>query len=152
MKKILLLLVPIFLLSACATPYQKKGFRGGWSELQLSEDTYQVAYSGNAYTSQERVSDFALLRSASLTLENGYKFFALMSEKEYSQTSVTSTEKGEYSASYTGTLKYDAKTSYNTISRHNNIYIVKMSNDKPSGLSYNAAIISKSIKEKYGIK
>jgi hypothetical protein len=60
------------LVAACATPYQSRGLAGGFSETQLSENMFQVYFRGNGYTREERVDDFALLRSAELAEEHGF--------------------------------------------------------------------------------
>ena len=73
MIKVWILILSAFLLSGCATAYQPKGFTGGFSETQLDESVFQVSFRGNAYTSSERAADFTLLRSAELTIENGYR-------------------------------------------------------------------------------
>jgi hypothetical protein len=64
-------------LSTCATAYQQDGFGGGFSETRLDENVWRVTFQSNDYTSELRAQDFALLRSAELTLENGYTYFAL---------------------------------------------------------------------------
>lgn len=64
-------------LSACATTYQQDGFGGGFSETQLDENVWHVTIRSNVFTSELRAQDFALLRSAELTLQNGYTYFAL---------------------------------------------------------------------------
>ncbi|MGH8355486.1 MAG: CC0125/CC1285 family lipoprotein [Pseudomonas sp.] len=58
-------------LSACTTPYQRDGFAGGYSEIQLDENIWRVTFEGNGYTTALRVEELALLRSAELTLEKG---------------------------------------------------------------------------------
>jgi hypothetical protein len=62
---------------ACATPYQKAGFSGGYKEARLEPNVYLVSFKGSPFTHKSRVRDFALLRCAELTLENGYRFFAI---------------------------------------------------------------------------
>ena len=37
-------------------------------------------FKGNGYTSKDKTFDFALLRSAELTLENGYRYFVVVGE------------------------------------------------------------------------
>ena len=34
----------------CATSYQSKGFTGGFSETQVSANSFQVYFQGNGYT------------------------------------------------------------------------------------------------------
>jgi hypothetical protein len=72
------LLVIFVLLTSCATPYQSSSFMGGFDEIKLSDDSYQVNFRGNKYSSTQRAIDFTLLRSAELTLENGYSYFIVV--------------------------------------------------------------------------
>ena len=91
MQKILLFLAIGIFLGGCATSYQKSGFSGGFSETQLSENVWKVHFRGNAKTTMERATDFCLLRSAELTLENGYKYFAIVDENSSTKSSTFST-------------------------------------------------------------
>jgi hypothetical protein len=66
----------ILSIQACATGYKSDGFVGGYSETQLDENVFKVAFRGNGYTRQDRAADFTLLRSAELALKSGYSYFA----------------------------------------------------------------------------
>ncbi len=67
----------LFSLSGC-TPYKKIGLMGGYSETRLRPDMLTVSFRGNAYTSKEKVDDFDLLRCAEVTIECGFRYFAVM--------------------------------------------------------------------------
>jgi hypothetical protein len=71
---------------AGATEYQVAGPDGGYSELQLAPDLYRIAFQGNAYTSQERVADMALLRAADLTLGQGASHFVVVNQLRESRS------------------------------------------------------------------
>lgn len=67
------------LIAACATqtayvPADKRGDYG-YTETRLTENRYRVTFTGNSLTPRETVQDYALLRAAELTLENGYDWF-----------------------------------------------------------------------------
>lgn len=85
------LIVAVILAVGCSTSYQAKGFSGGYSETQLSPDTWQVRFSGNAATSRERAADFLLLRAAEIMLEHGFKYFTLEDADSWIDTSVYTT-------------------------------------------------------------
>jgi len=74
-------LVVIFLISiiqlllGCATPYGRVGLTGGFSDTQLQRNVFSVSFRGNGYTSTDRAMDFALLRCAELTINNGFNYF-----------------------------------------------------------------------------
>ncbi len=88
LSKILLIsisIISIASLSGCAghpmsTPYQpdKGSFRGGYKDIQLSENMYKVSFKGNAYLSQSTTKDYTLLRSAEVCLENGFDYFSVV--------------------------------------------------------------------------
>jgi hypothetical protein len=66
-------------LAGCATGYQSSGLTGGYTDLQLSADTYRVTVQGNGYTSTARAENIGLLRAAELTIQNGYERFVMLS-------------------------------------------------------------------------
>ncbi len=84
-------MLPIILLCGCATAYQPQSFSGGFTETQLSENIFQVNFNGNGYTDQEKATDFSLLRSAELTLEHGFKYFAVVDSQNDSSISAHTT-------------------------------------------------------------
>ncbi len=71
----------IVFLSGCATPY---GTLGGASETQLAPDSYRVLFSPTGYISWDLAYKAALLRCAELTVENGYRYFAVAAIENYS--------------------------------------------------------------------
>ena len=78
----------ILLLAGCATSYQPKGLTGGFSEIQIAEGTYQITFEGNGFTEKRKTTDFTLLRSAEIALENGYRYFVITDsrgERDYRQ-------------------------------------------------------------------
>ena len=75
----------------CATPYQPLGFTGGYSELPLSDNVFKVSFAGNGYTGRNTVADYALLRSAEVSLSKGYRYFIVTDERSYSDHSTFTT-------------------------------------------------------------
>lgn len=63
--------------TACATGYGAWGLTGGYTDTQIDETRYLVAFGGNGHTSKERVWNFWFHRCAELTLEKGYAYFDL---------------------------------------------------------------------------
>lgn len=66
----------ILILSSC-TSYQRLGFGGGYTDKQLSENTFYVSFRGNGYTSWDRVYNFYLRRAAEVMRENGFSYFTI---------------------------------------------------------------------------
>src|SRR5665213_2178930 len=66
-------------LAGCETTpiYQAQGDHGGqgYTDKQLAENRFRVAYHGSSATSRETVEDFLLRRSAEVTLNAGYSRF-----------------------------------------------------------------------------
>jgi len=160
--RIFYVVILIVLLSSCATTYQPSSFSGGYSETRLGEDTFQVSFRGNGYTSPERASDFSLLRSAELTLQNGYRFFIVVDSEKSSSLSTYTTPTtsnttanvygyGNYAHGNATTTTYGGQTYL--ISKPSAVNTIVCFKEKPqvNGLVFDAEFVLKSIKEKYGI-
>jgi hypothetical protein len=149
-----------FLVLACATPYQKSGLSGGFSETQLAENVFRVSFRGNGYSRGERAEDFALLRSAELTLESGYTHFGLVASGSSSETSTYTTPTTSYttgSAYSSGRNVYGSATT-NTyggqtvfISKPSATNTVVMFRSKPDlqGMVFDAKFVYESLRKKY---
>lgn len=80
------------LLSACATPtpYQPLGARtgvsGGFSDQQLDATHWRITFSGNQFTSRQRVENYLLFRAAELTVQQGYDSFTMVNRDTDKQT------------------------------------------------------------------
>lgn len=162
MKKVCIFLLTVSLLYGCATSYKKNGFSGGYTETQLSENIFNVSFAGNAHTSGERASDFALLRSAELTIKHDYKYFVIintnniMTNSTYTTPITSNTTASAYNH---GNHTYGNAT---TITSGGETYIISkpsssntiacFANKPEKGFAYNAEFIYKSITEKYNIK
>lgn len=77
MKLILALFLATYLAS-CATPYQPQGLLGGYSEMQLGQDEFQVIFNGNGFTSDTAVFQGWLHRCAEVASLNGQKYFQVI--------------------------------------------------------------------------
>lgn len=94
------------LLAGCATqtPYKPAEERGeeGYTETQLGENRYRITFVGNHSTPAETVKDYALLRAAELTLQEGYSWFSVAErDKGENQRSSTSVGTGFSVPGYT---------------------------------------------------
>lgn len=78
--KIALLLGCSFLFG-CATGYGPAGWTGGYKDNKIGRNSYSILFAGNAYITAEKAADFCLMRCAELSLENGYEYFIVTSEK-----------------------------------------------------------------------
>jgi len=157
----LALFLPL-VLTACATSYQPTGFGGGYTETQLGENIFQVSFKGNGYTAGERASDFALLRSAEITLQNGFRYFVVAESEKGSSLSTYTTPTQSYT---TGNVYGYGNTAYgsaHTTTYGGQTYLIRKPSatntiacfkEKPetSGLVFDAEFVKKSLRQKYGI-
>src|SRR5215831_13652431 len=65
MQRPLMLLTGLLLvLSGCATPYQPKGFAGGYTDFETQPGIHYVSFRGNGYTSKDTVIQYWHQRAA----------------------------------------------------------------------------------------
>ncbi len=142
--------------AGCATPYQRVAFAGGFSETQLAENVFKVSFRGNGYTGREQASDFALLRAAEVTIENGFRYFAVVDEQSYASHSTYTTPTTTYgSATAYGNTAYGSATTYGgqtyLISKPSSNNMIVCFKDKPEGFVFEAAFVARSLRQKYGL-
>lgn len=71
------------LLCGCSPGYQREGtyggiHAGGYSDERIDQNTVIVRYNGGRNTSARATNTYLLLRSAEVTIENGYDYFVLV--------------------------------------------------------------------------
>ncbi|GAA0858968.1 CC0125/CC1285 family lipoprotein [Aliiglaciecola litoralis] len=82
--KTLLMIMLSIIMTACATvaptPYSQAEDYGklGYANKKLSNDQYQVIFTGNNNTDVQKAKDYALLHAANLTLEKGFAWFEII--------------------------------------------------------------------------
>jgi len=161
MKKLSLSLLSLFLFIGC-TSYQPTGLTGGYSEIQLGENIFQVSFRGNGYTSSERAADFCLLRCAELALEKGYNYFAIVESEKTSKTSTYTTPtnsstsinvypSGSHIYGNSQTKTTGGETYTVSKPRSTNIIICFKDKNEVDGIVYEVGYIIPSIKQKYNI-
>jgi hypothetical protein len=98
MNKLFICFLTAIILTSCATTYQKKGMSGGYSDVQIDENSYRVTFSGNGYSTKDQVENMLLYRSAELTKEKGFDWFSVneresdeQSNFQYGRTGLDST-------------------------------------------------------------
>ena len=163
MKKYLIL--SLFFLSGCATNYQPKSIigKGGFEDIELAPNYFQVVFKGNDATSEEKASDFALLRVSDLMLErdcntfkvvkhtsNGRSGSVFLPQTQTTNTSAygygnsafgnvtTTTYGGGLLRTYMPRITIEAKCSSEAVDIENGVYDTKF--------------LNRSIKNKYKLK
>lgn len=137
-------------LMSCATPYQPEGYSGGYSDMKLGKDLYQVSFSGNGYTGSDTVQAFFLRRCADLTIEQGYEFFILVNQEAgATQYSTGTTHNGTVSRDYYGGYNYSGSSNTTTVTKHGRTGVIKIFKEgaQPE-ISYDAREILKHYERK----
>lgn len=155
----------VLALTGCMTAYQPDGLTGGYTEVQLSENVWRVSFKGNGYTSRERAVDMALLRSADLTIQQGYNYFAFSDSKSRTDTvGVGTTPTTSYttgSAYRSGNNIYGSATTtttggqtifISTPTANNTVVMFKNKPENVNGMVYSALFICDSLGKKYDVQ
>src|SRR5215831_412698 len=111
----------LFIVCGCATPYQHEGFKGGYSDLLLDSDTFQVSFKGNGYTSSDKVETYLLYRCAELTVQKGFNNFLIVDTKGETKQSFYTTS----STTFSGNTAYTSGSSI-PINKHRATVIIKV--------------------------
>jgi hypothetical protein len=158
----------LLLCVGCATDYHARGASGGYSETQFGENVFQVQFHSNEYTSAERTTDFALLRSADVALQHGSPYFMIVDSANGADTTTitippsasttfdaTGNTIGNYTiASGTATTTYSPGETRTISSKPNTTNTIALYKGRPvdAGLVYEAAQVEQSIRSKYHLK
>lgn len=78
-----LLLYLSYLIMGCAVTYKPADGSGGYSEIKINENTYEVTFEGNQYNSLDEVRTYLTFRCAELTLENNLTHFLIIEDASY---------------------------------------------------------------------
>ncbi|HMO41478.1 MAG TPA: hypothetical protein PKE17_18855 [Saprospiraceae bacterium] len=150
-------------MTSCTTPYQRTGATGGYSDTRLQENVFTVNFRGNGYTSRERAQDFAMLRCADITIENGFRYFAIADSSADEKTMMY--HSGGSSQTY-GTMNTYGNTTYGNFNTYGSSgtsvpirkprasYTIFCFKEKPPEtiMAFDAEFMANSIREKYKMK
>lgn len=149
------------LLTGCATSYQPYSYfgGGGYKEVQLAENVFKVTVEANGYTTSAKAADLALLRSADLALQHGFRYFIIGATADYSYSASFTTPKttnvnlSTYGNSASGTATTYGGQTYNVQFPTPSMTITGF-REKPAlqGTVYDAELVSRSLKASLGIK
>lgn len=151
------------LLAGCATGYHTQDvLRGGFRETQLDTNVFRVSSQGNEFTRQEAAEDYVLLRSADVTLANGFTHFAIADAKSHANTSYIAMPIQSYTSSSATVIGHTAFGSATTTTYGGQVIAVKEPsttntivtfNGKPNipSMVYDARFICESLGGKYDV-
>lgn len=161
MKNKLIGLFCCLFLASCATSYQPYSYfgGGGYRNVQLAENVFKVTVEANGYTSSSKATDLALLRSADLTIQHGFKYFVIgaTSDDSYSSSYRTPTTTNVNVTSYgntaSGTVQSYGGQTY-TFHFPTPSMTITCFKEKPlfQTTVYDAEIVSKSLKAQFGVQ
>lgn len=95
----IIVVVVLALLGACRTPYQRSGFKGGYTDYRAGADMIYVTYSGNGYTDADTIIRYWHLRAAEVC--GGPDKYEVIARTDRS----TSTQIGGTHTSYSGSAR-----------------------------------------------
>jgi len=160
MKK-LSVLAAVVVVAGCATTYQPYSYfgGGGYKDIQLSENSFKITVEANGYTTKSDATNLALLRAADLTLEKGFNHFVIVGSADESYgtnfTTPTTTTMNISGNRYgaTGTAQTFGGQTFNVVFPTPVLTILTFK-EKPtiSGVVYDAAITSQSLRKQLNIK
>lgn len=153
LKRIILSIIVLGIAGCNSGKYQSYNSGVGYVTKPLTNDTYHVTYTGTNSTKIEKVNDFALLRSAELTLEKGYKYFVI-TEATNNAISVKNSRSAS-AANLTGTHSGPPKQPGSDQSMYSlkakSELTIELHNEKPEGISYDAYMVERGLKTEYEI-
>ena len=160
LAKNLVYLVLLLSLSSCMeTSYRSTGSMWtGFSEVQLAPNRFRINFNGNITDDKNRIRDFTLLRSAEVCIENSFKYFAVLDEKNLTENIEVSTPVTSYSSGSIYGNSFNSNTSYfggSTNSYRAPVFnnTIVCYNNKPKDFdAYDAAFLVNSLKKAYDIK
>jgi len=136
------------------TPWPFPGWncQGGYSELELATETYQVSFSGRDI-STAKSQDYALLRAAELTLQRGHRYFLVVGT--WSQTDVQlhsnpgTSQTTHHSGGGHTTTSFGGGTSSTTLPQASYVIRILGASEEQDPNAYDALKIQRSVRQKY---
>jgi hypothetical protein len=152
--KIIISVLLLLLLNACAKPLQPENYAERISATRLDQDAFLVAYRGSAVAGSDKIVDLTLLRSAETALENGFNYFVIVKTNESVSTgaytapdsSVGQVDNYLQDGGYEPTVVGDKTYLHADPGAVNTIVCFR---EKPLGFSYIALFLKASLRDKY---
>ena len=94
--------------AGCATPYQEKGYRGGYEDYRAGANAHFVRYTGNGYTGKGTILQYWHRRAAEICGGEG-RYEVLSMGADSSQHTY-----GNSTTTYTGTSRQVGRSTYQT--------------------------------------
>ncbi len=101
----------LMILWSCATGYGPKKLAGGYTEKPISENTIQVAFEGNQYSTRDEVRTYLTYRCSEVTLEYGYTHFMIIQDNSFNQNAKVDYADSDITVSTTSSMSGGINTS-----------------------------------------
>lgn len=152
--------ISLFCLSliSCTTTQEYNLSVNNSSLTQLNENLYRLDIGGNAFMSESKVKDFALLRVSEISLTKGYKYFEIIENQttekkiQFNSPSTTSTFGTANTVGNTTSFNATSKTHNNNAEfekYRSDILFRLVDESSVNDYSYNAEMIFNSLSSKY---
>lgn len=150
-----LIIIMAVILSSCATTYE-----GGTKSQQIADNIHRVSMRGNAFTDTAKANDFAILKAAEITIDNGHRYFVVTNSQDAtrhttytapgssSSTTNTSLSGSTFGNYFSGYASSDTTTTYTPGQTYNFTkpgvdMMIETFKDKPYGSSFDALQVTK---------
>jgi len=152
--KIILSVLLLLLVNACAKPLQPENYAERISTTRLEQNSFLVAYRGSTVTVEDKVVDLTLLKSAETALENGFNYFVIVKTSESTPTGTYTQPDSDVGqvdnylqdSGYEPTVVGDKTYFHADPGSVNTIVCFR---EKPRGFSYIALFLKASLRDKY---
>jgi len=78
-----LTLMVVMMFLGCATSYGPKKLAGGYSEVNINDNTVEVTFEGNQYSDVDQIRTYLTYRCSEVTLGHGFTHFMIIDDKSF---------------------------------------------------------------------
>ena len=158
MKHTLALVLMVLGIVGCTTTQEYNYTVDSSSLVQLNDNLYKLTLGGNAFMSESKVKDFALLRVSEVALEKGFKYFEVIENEttekiiKFNNSSTTQTSGTARTIGNNTNFNATSRTANNgaELEKYKSEILFKLlDSSNEEGISYNAQMIFDNYASKY---
>jgi hypothetical protein len=118
-----LLIIILTALSSCATKYKELGKNGGYTDEKINDRVYKVTFQGNTRTSDEKVHQYFMRRSAEVALLHHFQYFTVIESNDITRFTTVVSNMPPVTKARTAIFPYASSTiftptEYKTLPKH----------------------------------
>lgn len=144
------------LVSGCATSYRPGNQYGGYTDAQVTPDTFRVGFVGNNLTSVKRAHDLTMLRAAEVTKAHNFACFVVIEDNLTLITNRTVTPaqvKLRVLSTASGSEDVYTPAQVDESAKPVSDILIHCFSEKPAGLtSFDADALQQDLRKKYKLK